>query len=111
MVSDKTYSVLKWLVQIVLPALGALYFGLGQIWGFPRIEDVVGSFAVVAAFFGSVLGLSAKTYNGSDARFQGSMDLELDPGGIRNYVLSLDTEPESLETMDSVTFKVNKSHQ
>ena len=33
--SNKTYDVLKWITNIVLPAVGTLYAALSGIWGFP----------------------------------------------------------------------------
>ena len=60
---DKTYDILKWIAQIFLPALGALYFGLAQIWGFPRGEEIVGTIAVIDTFFGVILGISTNNYN------------------------------------------------
>ena len=42
MLGNKTYDFFKRLVQVGFPAISALYFGLGQIWGFPEIENVVG---------------------------------------------------------------------
>lgn len=61
--SNKTYDVLKWVAQIVLPALGTLYFALASIWGFPYGEQVVGTITAVDAFLGAVLGLSNSNYN------------------------------------------------
>ena len=63
MLTNKTYDVLKWIAQIVLPALGALYFGLSQIWGLPYGEEVVGTIAVVDTFLGALLGISTAQYN------------------------------------------------
>lgn len=60
---NKTYDVLKWIAQILLPALGALYFGLAQIWGFPYGEQIVGSVAVIDTFLGVILGISTSNYN------------------------------------------------
>lgn len=60
---DKTYDILKWVAQIFLPALGALYFGLAQIWGFPFGEEIVGTIAVIDTFFGVILGISTSNYN------------------------------------------------
>lgn len=60
---DKTYNILKWIAQIFLPALGALYFGLAQIWGFPCGEEIVGTIAVIDTFFGMILGISTRNYN------------------------------------------------
>lgn len=61
---DGTYDKLKWAAQIVLPALGAAYFGLARIWGLPFAEEVVGSLAVVGTLLGTLLGLSVKGYEG-----------------------------------------------
>lgn len=63
MLTNKTYDTLKWIAQIVLPALGALYFGLSQIWGLPYGEEVVGTIAVVDTFLGALLGISTAQYN------------------------------------------------
>ncbi len=63
MMSNKTYDVLKWIAQIVLPALGALYFGLSQIWGLPYGEEIVGTITVIDTFLGALLGISTAQYN------------------------------------------------
>lgn len=63
MLSSNTYDILKWIAQIALPAFGALYFGLSQIWGLPYGEEVVGTVAVVDTFLGALLGISSVQYN------------------------------------------------
>ena len=63
MLSNKTYDILTWVAQIVLPALGALYFGLSQIWGLPYGEEVVGTITVIDTFLGALLGISTAQYN------------------------------------------------
>ena len=60
--SNKVYDVLKWIAQIVLPAMGTLYFALAGIWGFPYGEQIVGTITAIDAFLGAVLGLSSKRY-------------------------------------------------
>lgn len=62
MLPNKVYDVLKWIAQIVLPALGALYFGLAQIWGLPYGEEIVGTITVIDAFMGALLGISTVQY-------------------------------------------------
>lgn len=61
--SNKTYDILKFIAQIVLPALGALYFGLSRIWGLPYGEQIVGTITVVDTFLGALLGISTAQYN------------------------------------------------
>lgn len=61
--SNKLYDVLKYIAQIALPAIGALYFALSQIWGLPYGEEVVGTITAVDAFLGALLGISTMLYN------------------------------------------------
>lgn len=60
---NKTYDILKWIAQIVLPAIGTLYFALAAIWGFPYGEQIVGTITAVDAFLGALLGISSHNYN------------------------------------------------
>lgn len=60
--SNKTYDVLVWIAQIVLPALAALYAALSSIWGFPYGEEIVGTIAAVDVFLGTVLKISNAQY-------------------------------------------------
>ena len=61
--NNKTYDILKYIAQIVLPALGALYFALSQIWGLPYGEEIVGTITAVDCFLGAILGISTMAYN------------------------------------------------
>jgi hypothetical protein len=60
---DKTYNVLKYIALIVLPALGALYFGLASIWGLPYGQEIIGTITVIDTFLGALLGISTNNYN------------------------------------------------
>ena len=60
---DKVYDVLKWITMILLPALSTLYFALGGIWGFPYVEQIVGTIAAIEVFLGALLGISTIQYN------------------------------------------------
>lgn len=64
--NNKTYDILKFIAQILLPALGTLYFALASIWGFPYGEQIVGTITAVDAFLGALLGISTKNYNKGD---------------------------------------------
>lgn len=61
--SNRTYDILKWIAQILLPALGTLYFALSKIWGLPYSTEVVGTIAAVDTFLGALLGISTAAYN------------------------------------------------
>jgi len=61
--SNKVYDILKWIAQILLPAVATLYFALAQIWGFPYAEQIVGTITAIDAFLGVILGISTSKYN------------------------------------------------
>ncbi len=60
--SNTVYDVLKWIAQLFLPAAGALYFALANIWGLPYGEQIVGTITAIDAFLGVILGISSKAY-------------------------------------------------
>ena len=62
MMDNKIYDILKWIAQIVLPALGTLYFALASIWGFPYGEQIVGTITAIDTFLGAILGVSNHMY-------------------------------------------------
>lgn len=61
--SNTVYDVLKYIAQIVLPALGTLYFALAKIWNFPYGAEIVGTISAVDAFLGALLKISTDQYN------------------------------------------------
>ena len=64
--SNKVYDVLKYIAQIVLPAVGTLYFALAGIWNFPYAEAIVGTITAIDTFLGVILGISSANYNKSE---------------------------------------------
>lgn len=60
--SNKTYDILKFIAQVVLPALGTLYFALSAIWGLPYEEQIVGTIVAIDTFLGALLGISSNSY-------------------------------------------------
>lgn len=104
--SDTTYQRVKLTNQIVLPALGTLYFTLAQIWGLPAAEQIVGTLAALAIFLGVLLSISSRAYNSSDARFDGTLAVNHVNDDTKMFSLELNAQPEELEGKDSVTFKV-----
>lgn len=61
--SNKTYDILKWIAQFLLPALGTLYFALAGIWNFPYGEEIIGTITAIDTFLGCLLGISSSMYN------------------------------------------------
>lgn len=65
MLNNRLYDVLKYIAQIVLPAIATLYFALSQIWGLPYGEEIVGTITAVDCFLGALLGISNVQYKKS----------------------------------------------
>ena len=60
--SNKTYDILKYITQSIIPAVGTLYFALAGIWGFPYGEQIVGTLTAIDTFLGVCLGISSAQY-------------------------------------------------
>lgn len=61
--SNKTYDLLKWIAQILLPAIGTLWFAVASIWGLPYAEQVLGTITAIDTFLGASLKISSTKYN------------------------------------------------
>lgn len=83
LITNGLYDKLKYIALILLPALGALYFGLAQIWNLPEPEKVVGSITVLDTFLGLLLKSSTDKYYKDGANFDGEVIVEPEDGGNR----------------------------
>jgi hypothetical protein len=63
MLNSKVYDFLKYLTIIVLPAIGALYTGLAQIWDLPYSAQIPATITVICTFLGAILCISTAQYN------------------------------------------------
>ena len=61
--SNKIYNILKFIAQIVLPAIATLYLTLASIWSLPFGVQVSGTFMAIDTFLGAVLMISSNKYN------------------------------------------------
>lgn len=101
--NDSTYNILKWVAQIVLPALGTLYFALSSIWGLPYGEQVVGTITAIDAFLGALLGVSTAKYEGD-----GVLHIDTSAPDKDAYNLALDTPLSELPNKKSILLRVAK---
>lgn len=62
-ISNKTYDILKWVAQLLLPALATFVMSLGNIWGIPYSEQISLTLVALDTALGVVLGISTKSYN------------------------------------------------
>lgn len=63
LMSDKTYNIMKWIVQYILPGLGVLYAIIAGVTGLPYAEVVLAIVMAIDWFLGIILGISTKQYN------------------------------------------------
>lgn len=99
--NDNIYNMLKWIAQIVLPAMGTLYFGLASIWGFPYGEQIVGTITVIDAFLGAILGISSVKYAGD-----GTLHIDTSAPDKDSYHLDFDTALDDIPKKKNVMLKV-----
>lgn len=92
--------------KLFLPAAGALYFGLSQIWGLPKGEEVVGTLALLTVFLGAVLAMSKATWKDSGAAYDGEFEF----GELGDQPsLNLNKVPEVFYGQDEVRLKVKRA--
>ena len=60
--SDRTYDILKWVAQYLLPGLATLWLTLASIWGLPCGEEIGGTIVALDTFLGVLLGISSAQY-------------------------------------------------
>lgn len=103
--NDKTYNILKWIAMYLLPALGALYFGVAAIWGLPYAEQVVGTITVFDTFLGVLLGISTNAYNKSEK--DGTLQIDTTDTAKDVYRLSINGDLSNLSSKKSITLSVS----
>lgn len=60
--SGPLYDKLKFIAQVVLPALATFYITVGQLWGWPEPEKVSGTIMAVDFLLGVILGISSNQF-------------------------------------------------
>jgi Putative phage holin Dp-1 len=104
--SNEAYNAVKLIALVVLPALGTLYVALAAIWGFPYAQEVVSSLIALDAFVGAIVKVSDVSYNKSDAKYDGAINVRQE-GGKTLYSLDLKGDPAQIGSLKEINFKVN----
>lgn len=106
--NDKVYNFLKWLVVICLPATGAAYFSLSDLWDLPKAFEVVGTITVIQTFMGTLVGISSYNYNKTTEHHAGVIthtgnDIDT---GIPDLQLTVQKDPRELVENKRVVFDI-----
>lgn len=113
-ISNGTYDLLKKVVTLGLPGLATLYTALSAAWGsdvFPNPEAVVSTLAALAVFGGVVISMTTKSWNNSEAKFDGALTTTgVDPDtGHPSLQLSITTDPNLLAGKDFIRLKTGNA--
>jgi len=60
--SNRVYDTLKFIAQIVLPALATFYVTLASLWNLPYAEQISGTIMAIDTLMGAVLMISSSNY-------------------------------------------------
>lgn len=102
--NDYTYNLLKYIAQIVLPAVATLYFAISGIWGLPYGEQIVGTITAIDCFLGALLGLSSSKYEGDGEVIVNTKET-LDE---KRYSLEFHDHLRTLSEKDNILLKVKR---
>jgi hypothetical protein len=93
LLSNNVYNIAKHVASIGLPLAAALYYALGHIWSLPDVGQVMVSIASVNTVLGGILGYSTATYNASEAKYAGVIQvIEGDVKDVAQLILHDDTD-------------------
>lgn len=107
LLSNQAYDTVKWIAQYVLPALGTLYFAVAKIWNLPYGEEVLGTITAVDLFLAAILGISKKSYNENEDRFDGAMVVNTTDPMKDTYTVVLDIPITEIEGKSELVLKVD----
>lgn len=60
--SNKMYDILKWIAQIVLPAIATFYVTIASLWNLPFPDEISGTVMAVDTLLGAMLIISSENY-------------------------------------------------
>ena len=60
--SNKMYDILKWIAQIVLPAIATFYVTIASLWNLPFPKEISGTVMAVDTLLGATLMISSENY-------------------------------------------------
>lgn len=105
--NNKTYDILKYIAQIVLPAIATLYTGIAKLWGLPYGAEIPGTIMLVDTFLGALLMISSNNYYKSGKDTDGT--LMIDPSGdTEKWLFALNGTPiEEIAEKMQIKLKVN----
>lgn len=104
--SDGQFNLLRRCVELLLPAIGAFYFAMAELWGWPNPGEVVASIAALTTLLGVVLVVLRNSYEKSDAKFDGELSVDTSDPERDVFQVDLGDDLPNLASKDAITLKV-----
>jgi hypothetical protein len=110
--NDRVYQFLKYFITIALPAVGALYYAISEVWGFDRTYPVNATINAVVTFLGVLIGVSTRQYNKTkaakaDEPYDGDLAFIVDKVDGEVYpTLGVNTSLEEMRSKGEVRLQV-----
>jgi hypothetical protein len=105
MLSNRTYNIIKYLVTIYLPLVGAIYFGLAETVDFERTPGVNGVINAIVAAASVLLARASAKYQKKQNAPDGELYVVHDPDGEGPH-LKLSANSTGVMNKDKVQFEV-----
>lgn len=64
--SNKVYDILKFIAQIVLPAIATFYVTIASIWNLPLGDEISRTVMAVDTLLGAILMISSSQYKAQE---------------------------------------------
>ena len=108
LLSDRQFNFLRRLVELFLPACGAFYYTLAEIWSLAYAGEVVGTIAAVTTLLGVLLVVLRSNYDKSDTKYDGDLVIEetADPEEPNLMRLEVDTPLDMIPGQPELRLKV-----
>lgn len=76
MLSDSLYKKLEFITRVILPAFAVLYGTVAGIWGLPYGVEIPATVVAVDLFLGVFIGVAQKSFDNSDQKFAGEIQVK-----------------------------------
>lgn len=104
--SNRQFNLLRAIVELVLPALGAFYFTISELWGLPYGIQIVGTIAAVATLAGICLRALRTKYDNSTAKYDGEMVVNLEDPMKDTFRLEVPDPVEKIPASEELRLRV-----
>lgn len=103
---SNVYDGVKNTALVILPAIGAFYFTVAQIWGLPAAEEVLGTIVSLETFLGALVGVNKILYKNSERSYDGVVQMIPTVDGTAYQAHWKEPIGELAEAKDTLTLKV-----